>query len=158
MGEKRLGLLANPLISQPRPKQNAAVDTLHGHPSEENGSYGPKHDEEDNDGLPKFQRHAEATDIELFYDLFFVANLTTFTRIHEINSTSTLTSYIGFFCVLWFTWCNVSLFDVRFIIDSVLERLARAVHLGVMVGLAVIGPNFNTSLAVPSAFRAMCKP
>jgi hypothetical protein len=34
---------------------------------------------------PEFHRHAEATSIELFYDLFFVANLTTFTNVHEVN-------------------------------------------------------------------------
>lgn len=35
---------------------------------------------------PAFRRHAEATSNELFYDLFFVANLTTFASNHEINS------------------------------------------------------------------------
>jgi low temperature requirement protein LtrA len=34
---------------------------------------------------PAFHRHAEATTAELFYDLFFVANLTTFTANLEIN-------------------------------------------------------------------------
>lgn len=92
--------------------------------------------------LPEFQKHKETTNIELFYDLFFVANLTTFSSVNEINDHKTLTSYIGFFCILWFTWCQVSLFDVRFVADSVLERMAKAVHLGVMTGFAVVGPNF----------------
>lgn len=30
-------------------------------------------------------RHSDATPIELFFDLFFVANLSTFTATHEIN-------------------------------------------------------------------------
>ena len=34
---------------------------------------------------PVFKRHSESTPSELFYDLFFVANLTTFTNAHEIN-------------------------------------------------------------------------
>jgi len=97
------------------------------------------------DALPNFVRHEESTNIELFYDLFFVANLTTFSIVHEVNSRKTLTSYIGFFCVLWFTWCQTSLFDVRFIADSFMERLAKALHLGVMVGLAVVGPKFDTA-------------
>jgi hypothetical protein len=42
------------------------------------------HDESLHDS-PAFHRHAEATSIELFYDLFFVANLTTFTNVHEVN-------------------------------------------------------------------------
>lgn len=34
---------------------------------------------------PQFHRHAEATNAELFYDLFFVANLTVFTNVHEVR-------------------------------------------------------------------------
>jgi hypothetical protein len=101
------------------------------------------------DGLPVFERHAESTAIELFYDLFFVANLTTFSNIHEINSNKNLTSYIGFFCVLWFTWCLTSLYDIRFVSDSLLARLAKGAHLGVMVGLAVSGPKFDTTDHTP---------
>jgi hypothetical protein len=38
------------------------------------------------DNVPVFKPHREASTIELFYDLFFVANLTVFTKNHEINS------------------------------------------------------------------------
>lgn len=34
---------------------------------------------------PVFKKHREASSIELFYDLFFVANLATFTANHEIS-------------------------------------------------------------------------
>lgn len=85
---------------------------------------------------PQFQHHNEATAIELFYDLFFVANLTTFTGLHEINDPVSLKAYIGFFCILWFTWCQVGLYDVRFVADSIIERMAKACQFGVMVGLA----------------------
>ncbi|TVY68728.1 hypothetical protein LSUE1_G006963 [Lachnellula suecica] len=117
--------------------------------------------------LPSFQRHEEATNstynqdlslpppVELFFDLFFVANLTSFSSVHEINSTANLKSYIGFFCVLWFTWCQVSLFDVRFVADSVFERVAKACHLGVMVGFAVVGPHFNPEEPDKSVFQTM---
>ena len=111
----------------------------------------------DYNGIPEFQRHADTTNIELFYDLFFVANLTSFSGNHEINDQQALSAYIGFFCVLWFTWCQVSLFDVRFVADSVLERAAKAVHLGVMVGLAVVGPNFNPAQQNKQVFQTMCK-
>ena len=99
------------------------------------------------DGLPHFVKHEESTNIELFYDLFFVANLTSFSDVHEVNSSKSLRSYIGFFCILWFTWCQTSLFDIRFVADSWLERIAKAVHLGVMVGLAVVGPNYSTEVS-----------
>jgi hypothetical protein len=101
------------------------------------------------DELPAFERHEESTAIELFYDLFFVANLTTFSNIHEISTVKELTSYIGFFCILWFTWCLTSLYDVRFVSDSLLARLAKGAHLGVMVGLAISGPKFDTTTANP---------
>ena len=94
--------------------------------------------------LPAFERHQESTAIELFYDLFFVANLTTFSNIHEITDVKTLTSYIGFFSILWFNWCLTSMYDIRFVSDSLLARIAKGVHLGVMVGLAFSGPNFDT--------------
>jgi hypothetical protein len=35
---------------------------------------------------PQFQHYEETSNIQLFFDLFFVANLTTFTNRHEINS------------------------------------------------------------------------
>jgi low temperature requirement protein LtrA len=92
---------------------------------------------------PAFHRHAEATTAELFYDLFFVAKLTTFTSMLEINDKRSLTSYIGFFSLLWLTWYQVSLYDVRFSADSVFERVAKAIHFGVMVGFAVIGPQWK---------------
>ncbi|KAH6620567.1 hypothetical protein C7974DRAFT_465143 [Boeremia exigua] len=96
---------------------------------------------------PAFHRHAEATTAELFYDLFFVANLTTFTSMLEINDRHSLTAYIGFFSLLWLTWYQVSLYDVRFSADSVFERTAKAIHFGVMVGFAVIGPQWKPGQA-----------
>jgi hypothetical protein len=36
--------------------------------------------------IPIFKPHRESSTIELFYDLFFVANLTVFTKNHEVNS------------------------------------------------------------------------
>ena len=35
--------------------------------------------------LPIFREREEASSIELFYDLFFVANLTSFTNVHSID-------------------------------------------------------------------------
>ena len=98
---------------------------------------------------PAFHRHAEATTAELFYDLFFVANLTTFTSMLEINDRHSLTAYIGFFSLLWLTWYQVSLYDVRFSTDSVFERTAKALHFGVMVGFAVIGPQWKPGQEIP---------
>lgn len=48
---------------------------------------------------------------------------------------------------------------MRFVADSVLERAAKAVHLGVMIGFAIVGPNFvpaDTGEEV-NVFRTMCE-
>lgn len=37
----------------------------------------------------------------------------------------------------------MTLYDVRFATDCVIERLAHGCHLGIMVGLAIVGPLFN---------------
>ncbi|KAF2175986.1 hypothetical protein K469DRAFT_682858 [Zopfia rhizophila CBS 207.26] len=92
---------------------------------------------------PEFHRRAEATSIELFYDLFFVANLTTFTNVHEVNDHKSLSSYVGFFCILWFTWYRVSLYDLRFYADSIFERTCKALQFGIMVGFAGVGPQWD---------------
>ncbi|KAF3936766.1 hypothetical protein ABW19_dt0202646 [Dactylella cylindrospora] len=96
------------------------------------------------DGVGKtWTRHAEATWVELFFDLFFVANLTTFTDSHQINDSGSLQSYIGFFALLWFTWLQAALFDIRFAKDSLIQRIAKALQIGVMVGFAAVNSKFD---------------
>ncbi|KAF3036651.1 hypothetical protein E8E12_001201 [Didymella heteroderae] len=65
----------------------------------------------------------------------------------EINDKDSLTAYVGFFSLLWLTWYQVSLYDVRFSADSIFERTAKAIHFGVMVGFAVIGPQWKPGQA-----------
>jgi low temperature requirement protein LtrA len=103
-----------------------------------------RHHSNNNADDPHFKVHHEASSIELFYDLFFVANLTTFTANHPIDDRGTLASYMGFFTLLWFTWFQTSLYDVRFSIDSVFSRVCKALHFGVMTGFAIVGPLFQT--------------
>jgi hypothetical protein len=105
---------------------------------------------EELDQMPAFHRYEEATTQELFFDLFFVANLTTFTSLKEINDSSSLRAYIGFFAFLWLTWFSNSLYDVRFTIDCIFERCAKLVHFGVMVGFAVVGPAWEPGKATYS--------
>lgn len=45
--------------------------------------------------IPIFKKHHEASSIELFYDLFFVANLTTFTGNHEIEDKQCMLQWLG---------------------------------------------------------------
>ncbi|KAH6668806.1 bacterial low temperature requirement A protein-domain-containing protein [Halenospora varia] len=154
---KGLKWLATPLVDHNHHEEHEMHSHGHGsgHHSSDESTPALKPNQEGYAALPEFHRHEEATNIELFFDLFFVANLAGFSNVHEINDKGSLTSYIGFFCVLWFTWCQVSLFDVRFVADSVMERLAKAIHLGVMVGLAVVGPGFDPGDQKRYVFRTM---
>ena len=107
--------------------------------------------------LPPFKHHHESSTVELFYDLFFVANLATFTVNHEIVDANSLKNYIGFFTILWFTWLETSLFDVRFATDSVFNRVCKAISFGVMTGFAICGAIYDTNNVGENvkAFRAL---
>ncbi|KAJ5899895.1 hypothetical protein N7495_004639 [Penicillium taxi] len=98
------------------------------------------------DDEPRLQSRSDATPIELFFDLFFVANLSTFTATHEIHNVNALGAYIGFLGVIWFTWLQVTLFDIRFARDSVFERVCKAIQLGAMVGFASAGTRFTARI------------
>ncbi|PYH81717.1 hypothetical protein BO82DRAFT_383535 [Aspergillus uvarum CBS 121591] len=102
---------------------------------------------DDKDGEPPhLYHHSDATPIELFFDLFFVANLSTFTATHEINNVDALGAYVGFLGVVWFTWLQVTLFDIRFARDSIFERICKAIQLAVMVEFASAGTRFTTQV------------
>jgi len=68
-----------------------------------------------------------------------------------------LENYLGFFTILWFTWFETALFDVRFSSDSVLQRVFKALSFGVMTGLAATGAQFDTTRTADNftSFRAM---
>lgn len=48
------------------------------------------------------------------------------------------------------------MYDVRFVTDSVFERLARAVHMGVLVGFVTVSPNFETQDQDSVIFQTFC--
>lgn len=55
-----------------------------------------------------------------------------------------LWAYIGFLGIIWFTWLQVTLFDIRFARDSIFERICKAIQLAAMVGFASAGSRFTT--------------
>ncbi|KAK7924003.1 hypothetical protein PG985_006057 [Apiospora marii] len=105
--------------------------------------------------VPAFIKSHAASNFELFYDLWFVANLNVFASIHGIIDGATLRSFIGFIFLLWTTWLMTSIYDVRFTSESILERCCRGAHLGVMTGFAVIATSFNPEKQIASVYRAM---
>lgn len=92
---------------------------------------------------PVFREHSEPTSIQLFYDLFFVANLTACTANHDINDASTLATYVEFFAFLWFTWFTTIIFDVRFAIDSWFTRMSKACSFWIMTAFAMSTLHFD---------------
>jgi len=59
-----------------------------------------------------------------------------------------LSSYVGFFTLLWFTWLQVTLFDTRFNMDSIFDRICKALRFGVMIGFAVVGPSYQDAYKI----------
>lgn len=93
--------------------------------------------------LPRFEKHEEPSSIQLFYDLFFVANLSACTKNHQIVDGGSLAGYIGFFTLMWFTWFGTIIFDVRFAMDSWFMRLCKACSFGIMTVFALSSIYFN---------------
>lgn len=92
---------------------------------------------------PDFQRYEEPTVLEIFYDLFFAANYNVFSENQDATDHARFKAYVGYFSLLWLTWFVTTAYDVRFLSDSIFERGARVLHLGVLVGFAIITPNFD---------------
>src|SRR6059058_961045 len=65
---------------------------------------------------------------------------------------SALTSYLGFFTLMWFTWLQTALFDVRFSTDSVINRTFKAISFGIMTGFAVVSSQYNPDLLTDASF------
>ncbi|KAL4888183.1 nineteen complex-related protein 2-domain-containing protein [Aspergillus ambiguus] len=109
------------------------------------------------DAGPRLYRHADATPIELFFDLFFVASLSSFTATHEIYNVEALMAYIGFLGMIWFTWLQITLYDIRFARDSIFERICKAIQLAAMVGFASAGTRFTPHIRDENiwAFRSL---
>jgi low temperature requirement protein LtrA len=115
----------------------------------------------DQENLVFSQRH-EANSVELFFDLFFVANLATFTAYHTISDADYLLAYIGFFGILWATWFQITLHDVRFARDSIYERVCKTAQFIAFVGLALVGASFNPTAKQTnnkvSSYTSCCGP
>ncbi|KAK7916936.1 hypothetical protein PG985_010544 [Apiospora marii] len=73
---------------------------------------------------------------ELFFDLWH-AMISNITKSNKVAEGTDIKNFVGFFTILWFTWFMVCMFDVRFITDSIFERVIRIMQFGSMVGFTV---------------------
>ncbi|OAR03068.1 hypothetical protein LLEC1_05277 [Akanthomyces lecanii] len=131
----------------------------HSHEYEESnsiddGRYAPDHRRHP-DNYPRLQRHEEPTLLEIFYDLFFAATYNAYCDVKEVTNHASFKASIGFFCLLWVTWFNVTLFDVRYATDSIFSRLNTAIQLGVLIGFVVVAPKFDVETQDAPTMRAM---
>ncbi|KAI1622824.1 hypothetical protein EDD37DRAFT_444194 [Exophiala viscosa] len=94
---------------------------------------------------PAFHHKQESSQIELFYDLFFVANLATVTINNEIVDVATFKAILGFFSLLWFTWLQTILYDVRFSSDSIFHQGHKAISCGIMLAFVSCAAIYDTS-------------
>ncbi|KAG5915615.1 hypothetical protein E4U42_007965 [Claviceps africana] len=109
----------------------------------------------DEQEIPLLKRYDEPTLLEVFYDLFFAANYNVFSENKQVTNHNNFKSYIGYFCLLWMSWFLTASYDVRFVTDSIFERTARAVSLGVLVGFAIVAPNFDPGRQKASVMQTM---
>ncbi|KAG6014584.1 hypothetical protein E4U54_005072 [Claviceps lovelessii] len=94
---------------------------------------------------PLFRRYTEPTLLEIFYDLYFAATYVVYSETLQVTDEPKFKASVGYFCLLWLTWFEVALFDVRFVTDSIFARITRAIQLGVLVGFVVVAPAFRPS-------------
>jgi len=100
----------------------------------------------DNMGTPK------ASYAELFYDLFFVASLTSFGIKHEITQEQAIASYVAFFTVLWWVWTSQSFYDVRFETGDVIHRLFKFAQLLLLAAFAAFAGRFDVYYGFPNDY------
>ena len=100
----------------------------------------------DNLGTPK------ASYAELFYDLFFVASLTSFGIKHEITQEQAIASYVAFFTVLWWVWASQSFYDVRFETGDGLHRIFKFAQLFLLAAFAAFAGRFDVYYDFPNDY------
>ncbi|KAL5453982.1 hypothetical protein PMIN06_005237, partial [Paraphaeosphaeria minitans] len=72
----------------------------------------------------------------------------------RIPSSFSSISYVGIFGILWSSWLQVTLHDVRFARDSLYERVCKTIQFIVFVGLALVGSSFNPGKEPTGAKKA----
>lgn len=107
------------------------------------------------DEQPRFRKRETSSILELFYDLWVVATLNVFTSAHEITSRAELASFLQYIFLLWTTWFLVVIYDVRFLEDSVVERITRAVQLGVLLVFVQAAPFFDPADQTRGVFASL---
>lgn len=97
-----LPIIASPLQGEGEEEEHGHEEHIYTQPAENKGLVYEVVPAADQDDIPVFRPKEEASTIELFYDLFFVANLTSFTNVHPIAD------HKGKFFYVFFLFCHRS--------------------------------------------------
>ncbi|KAJ6447087.1 sulfate permease [Purpureocillium lavendulum] len=151
----KLRIFSSPLVRRDTGGSDDSEDSSRRRIDDNRSEWKGRRGYEQDDDLPQFRRYEEPTLLEIFFDLFFAANYNVFSDTQQVTNHAKFKAYVGYFCLLWLTWFLVTLFDVRFVTDSIFARVTRAIQLGVLVGFAVVAPKFNPSDQHRDTMRAM---
>ncbi|KAH8681008.1 hypothetical protein BX600DRAFT_445505 [Xylariales sp. PMI_506] len=151
--DSELQLIATPVVSHEKTARAAEMELSHHGKEPDVENLGIQYSEDPE--CPEFVKHSATTNYELFYDLWFVASLEVFASTKQISQKDDLYSYVGYLSIIWFTWFLVGIFDVRFVTDSIYERVIRTAHLGVMLGFSVVVTYFDPENQDKTVFQTL---
>ncbi|CAI6095958.1 unnamed protein product, partial [Clonostachys chloroleuca] len=104
-------------------------------------------------GQVRFIRRDAASSIELFYDLWFVANLAVFSASNPITEMAKLKVFTAYFVLLWTTWFVTTVYMARFEHDSIWARIGFTFHLASIIGFTILGIGLSNKVLLPSVIR-----
>ncbi|ORZ19573.1 bacterial low temperature requirement A protein-domain-containing protein [Absidia repens] len=85
-----------------------------------------------------------ATWVELFSDVFYVGWLSSFTHSHHMVGSSSLATYVGWFVVMWWTWCSSALYSARYDNGDVMHHIYKIIDLCGLIGMAGASEGYDT--------------
>jgi len=112
-----------------RVKRQKTIVQNHQHPKRKKEAFKKQTGDLTQFAIEPPEEEKSASWMELFYDLFFVANLSIFTHAHQILDMNGMLIYIGWFAVLWWSWCSQTMYGVRFDSDDLLHRFWKFLEL-----------------------------
>ncbi|CAO3587011.1 unnamed protein product [Absidia cylindrospora] len=88
-------------------------------------------------------QETSATWVELFSDVFYVGWLSSFTHSHHMVSSDSLAIYIGWFVIMWWTWCSSALYSARYDNGDVMHHIYKIIDLCGLIGMAGASEDYN---------------
>ncbi|KAI8086234.1 bacterial low temperature requirement A protein-domain-containing protein [Halteromyces radiatus] len=92
-------------------------------------------------------QETSATWVELFSDVFYVGWLSSFTHAHHMVDSVSLSIYVGWFVVMWWTWCSSALYSARYDNGDVMHHIYKIIDLCGLIGMAGASDGYETSSA-----------